>query len=151
MADKYFRVSCGSIDTRVRTVCGVIRVPSHSRFTPGVSTELCPVCGSARCALQKCQERRIMGATACGWLGDIGRDRRGATYREEWWNGRKHKRGRNSKWMLSKQKSWYAQDRLKQVETFKYPGSMISENDGCEEEVRHGVGAGWGSGETCRE
>ena len=30
---------------------------------------------------------------------------------------------------------------LKQVETFKYLGSMISENGGCEEEVRYLVGA----------
>ena len=36
------------------------------------------------------------------------------------------------------------EDRLKQVETFKYPGLMISANGGCEEEVRHRVGAGWG-------
>ena len=35
-------------------------------------------------------------------------------------------------------------DRLKQVETFKCLGSMVSENGGCEEEVRHRVGAGWG-------
>ena len=34
-------------------------------------------------------------------------------------------------------------DILTQVETFKYLGS-ISENGGCEEEVRHRVGAGWG-------
>ena len=34
-------------------------------------------------------------------------------------------------------------DRLKQVETFKYVGSMlISANGGCEEEVGHRVGAG---------
>ena len=33
-------------------------------------------------------------------------------------------------------------DRLKQVDTFKYLGSVISENGGCEEEVRHRVGAG---------
>ena len=29
---------------------------------------------------------------------------------------------------------------LKQVETFNYLGSMISENGGCEEEVRHWMG-----------
>ena len=35
--------------------------------------------------------------------------------------------------------------RLKKLKhnTFKYPGSTISENDGCEEEVRHRVGAAW--------
>ena len=35
-------------------------------------------------------------------------------------------------------------DRLKQVETFKYQVPIISENCGCEDEVRHRVGAGWG-------
>ena len=35
-------------------------------------------------------------------------------------------------------------DRLKQVKIFKCLGSMISENGGCEEEVRHRVRAGWG-------
>ena len=35
-------------------------------------------------------------------------------------------------------------DKLKQVETFKYLGSIISETGGCEEEARHRVGAGWG-------
>ena len=39
-------------------------------------------------------------------------------------------------------------DTLKQVETFKHIASLISENGGCEEEVRYRVGAGWGSGET---
>ena len=33
---------------------------------------------------------------------------------------------------------------LKDVVNFKYLGSMISENSGCKEEVRHRVGAGWG-------
>ena len=32
-------------------------------------------------------------------------------------------------------------DRLKEVETIKYLGSMTSENGGCEEEVRHRLGA----------
>ena len=35
-------------------------------------------------------------------------------------------------------------DRLKQFETIKYLGSMISDNGGCLEEVRHRVGTGWG-------
>ena len=47
--------------------------------------------------------------------------------------------GRESKRMQRKQKS------------FKYLGSVISENGGCEEEARHRVGAGWGSGEKCQE
>ena len=43
------------------------------------------------------------------------------------------------------------QQKQKQVETFKCLGSMNSENGGCDEEVTHGVGVGWESGETCRE
>ena len=50
-----------------------------------------------------------------------------------------------------KQISNKKKDRLKQVETFKYLGSMISENGGNEEEVRHRVGAGWGTGRKCQE
>ena len=61
-------------------ICCADRVPSHSGFTPGVSTEPFLVCG-------KFQEVSIMGATVRRWLGSIGRDRRRA--REEWWNGRK--------------------------------------------------------------
>ena len=41
--------------------------------------------------------------------------------------------------------------RLKQVKVFKYIGSMISENGGYEEEVRHRVGAAWDSGKKCQE
>ena len=35
------------------------RVSSHSEFTPGVSTEPIPVCGSARRVKRKYQVRRI--------------------------------------------------------------------------------------------
>ena len=38
----------------------------------------------------------------------------------------------------------HTKDRLKLLEKFKYLGSMISENDGCKEEVRRRVGAGRG-------
>ena len=65
--------------------------------------------------------------------------------------------------MQRKQKSWTREvrvevdisdeknDRPEQVETFRYLGSTISENGGCESEVRHRLGAGWGSGEKCQE
>ena len=119
--------------------------PSQWVYIQGVSTEPFPVCGNGGYVKRKCQERRIIGATACRCIGDIVRDRIGVTEKSGGIAGSYREEGTQSK---CKNRSHVCtryvraeadisdkkKRNLKQVETFEYLCSLISENGGGEEE-----------------